>query len=302
MDRLDHLTAFLAIAEAGGLAAAGRRLGRSPPAMSRALAAMEAQLGVRLAERSTRRFALTDAGRRLAEQARHALAELDTALREAAGEGREARGRLRVAAPLVFGRRHVAPVVAAFLDTHPAVSVDLVLSDRVVELVEEGLDLALRIGRLPDSTLRARRLGAVRRVLVASPAYLARRGTPERPEDLAGHDLVVFASLATPPEWRFAGPGGTEIVLRPEARFAVNEAEAAVAAAVQGRGVLQTLSYQAAEEVAEGRLLRILRAAEPPPIPVQLVYPAGRFMPARLRAFLDEAAPRLAALPVLGEA
>jgi DNA-binding transcriptional LysR family regulator len=269
--------------------------------MSRALAELESQLGVRLAERSTRSFALTEAGRRLAEQGRRALSELDDALREAAGEGREARGRLRLAAPLVFGRRHVAPVVAAFLDAHPAVSVDLVLSDRVVDLVEEGLDLALRIGRLPDSSLRVRRLGAVRRILVASPAYLARRGVPREPEALAEHDLIVFASSSTPTEWRFSTQRG-EITIRPDARFAVNEAEAAVAAAVQGRGILQSLSYQAAEEIAAGRLVRLLREAEPPAIPVQLVFPAGRFMPARLRAFLDEAGPRLAALPVLREA
>ncbi|MGG5818754.1 LysR family transcriptional regulator [Falsiroseomonas sp. HW251] len=298
MDRLDTLVTFLAVAEAGGLSAAGRRLGRSPPAMSRALAELEARLGVRLADRSTRRFALTDAGRRLAEQARRALGDIEDALREAAGEGREARGRLRLAAPLVFGRRHVAPVVAMFLDAHPAVSVDLVLSDRVIDLVEEGLDLAVRIGRLPDSSLRRRHLGSLRRVLVASPAYLARRGTPSRPDDLAAHDLVVFASQAAPPSWRFAGG----ITLQPQARFAVNEAEAAVAAAVEGRGVLQALSYQPAAEIAAGRLVRLLREHEPPPIPVQLVHPAGRFMPARLRAFLDEAAPRLAALPVLREA
>jgi DNA-binding transcriptional LysR family regulator len=301
VDSLGRLTAFLAIAEAGSLAAAGRRLGRSPPAMSRALAELESQLGVRLAERSTRSFALTEAGRRLAEQGRRALSELDDALREAAGEGREARGRLRLAAPLVFGRRHVAPVVAAFLDAHPAVSVDLVLSDRAVDLVEEGLDLAVRIGRLPDSSLRVRRLGAVRRILVASPAYLERRGVPRGPEALAEHDLIVFASRSTPTEWRFSTQQG-EITIRPDARFAVNEAEAAVAATVQGRGILQSLSYQAAEEIAAGRLVRLLREAEPPAIPVQLVFPAGRFMPARLRAFLDEAAPQLAALPVLREA
>ena len=270
--------------------------------MSRSLAELEARLGVRLAERSTRRFALTDSGRRLAEQARRALGELEDALREAAGEGQEARGRLRLAAPLVFGRRHVAPVVASFLDAHPAVSVDLVLSDRVADLVEEGLDLALRIGSLPDSTLRARRLGTLRRILVASPAYLARRGVPTGPEGLPDHDLIVFASQSAPPEWRFRRPDGATSTLRPAARFVVNEAEAAVAAAVQGRGILQSLSYQAAEELAAGRLVRLLREAEPPAMPVQLVFPAGRFMPARLRAFLDEAAPRLAALPVLREA
>ncbi len=298
MQRLDALVVFLAIAEAGSLAAAGRRLGRSPPAMSRALAALETSLGTRLAERGTRHFALTEAGRRLAEQARRAMGELDDALRDAAGEGRALRGRLRVAAPLVFGRRHVAPVVAAFLDAHPAVSAELVLADRVMDLAEEGLDVAVRIGRLPDSRLRARRLGSLRRILVASPAYLARRGAPEAPAALAAHDCVVFAPREAPPIWRFAG----DVTLRPPARFTVNEAEAAVAAAVEGRGILQSLSYQAAPEIAAGRLVRLLRAHEPPPLPVQLVFAPGRFMPARLRAFLDAAAPRLAALDVLREA
>jgi len=293
-DRAEALTLFLAIADAGGLAAAGRRLGRSPPAMTRALADLEARLGVRLADRSTRRFVLTEAGRRLADRARRALADLDEALAEAAGEALEARGRLRVAAPLVFGRRHVAPIVAQFLDAHPAISIDLLLSDRPADIVEEGIDVAIRIGAQKDSALRTRHLGRLRRLLLASPAYLARRGVPGRPEDLALHDLVVFASLATPPEWSFARGAGDTRSFRPEARFAVNEAEAAVTAAVQGRGIVQSLSYQAAEEVA-----RILRDHEPPPIPVQILFTSARAMPMRLRAFLDEAAPRLAALPVL---
>lgn len=221
-DRAEALSLFLAIADAGGLAAAGRRLGRSPPAMTRALHGLEASLGVRLADRSTRRFALTEAGRRLADRARRALADLDDAMAEAAGEAREARGRLRVAAPLVFGRRHVAPVVAQFLDAHPAVSVDLILSDRPADLVEEGIDIAIRIGTQRDSALRQRHLGMLRRVLLASPAYLARRGVPDGPDALAGHDLVVFASLATPPEWVFADGKGGLRAIRPAARFAVN--------------------------------------------------------------------------------
>ena len=301
-DRSEALSLFLAIADAGGLAAAGRRLGRSPPAMTRALSALEARLGVRLADRSTRRFALTEAGRRLADRARRALAELDDALAEAAGEAREARGRLRVAAPLVFGRRHVAPLVASFLDAHRAVSIDLLLSDRSADLMEEGIDVAIRIGVQRDSTLTQRRLGSVGRLLLASPAYLARRGTPRDPAELAGHDLVVFASLAAPPEWRFVDATGSPLTMRPEARFAVNEAEAAVTAAVQGRGIVQTLSYQAADELADGRLVRLLRESEPPSIPVQLLFPPARPMPARLRAFLDEVAPRLAALTVLRDA
>ncbi len=294
MDRLDELRLVLAVVEAGSLAAAGRQLGLAPPAMTRALAALEARLGLRLAERSTRRLMPTEAGRRLAEQARRLLADYAEAMAEAAGEAALPRGRLRIAAPLVFGRRHVAPVVHGFLDTAPAVQAELVLSDRNAELLEEAIDCAVRIGHLADSTLVARRLGSLRRVVAASPAYLARRGTPQQPRDLAAHDGVLFGALP----WRFLQEG-RELVVQPLPRLQVNQAEAAVDAAVAGRGIVAALSYQVAAELADGRLRRLLRVHELPPLPVHLVFLGGRLMPGRLRAFIDFATPRLRALAVL---
>jgi DNA-binding transcriptional LysR family regulator len=299
MDRLEELRLFLAAIEAGSLAAAGRRHGHSPPAMSRMLAGLEERLGVRLLERSTRRLAPTEAGRHLADRARRLLADYAEAVSAAAGEAASLRGRLRVTAPLVFGRLHVAPVVTAFLGEQPLVTAALQLSDRNLDLLEEGIDVALRIGPLTEGGLVARRLGSVRRLVAASPDYLARRGVPARPEDLAAHDVILFHSRATPAEWRFRGPGGEAVTLRPPGRFAVNEARAAVAAAVAGHGIVSALSYQMQAELASGALVRLLREAEPPALPVSLVFPSARLLPARVRAFLDFAAPRLAALPVL---
>lgn len=302
MDRLDEIRLLPAILEGGSLAEAGRRLGLSPPAVTRALAGLEERLGVRLVDRTTRHLAPTEAGRRLADHARRLLADYEEAMAEAAGEAAAPRGRLRIAAPLVFGRRHVAPIVTDFLDAQPAVTAELVLSDRPVDLVEEGVDVALRIGALAEGALVARRVGQLRRVLVACPDYLARHGTPQRPEELAGHETVLFSSLGAAPEWRFAAPGGgAEEVVRIAPRLVVTQAEAAVAAACAGRGLVRALSYQVADELADGRLVRLLRAWEPPPVPVQLVFPTARLMAPRLRAFLDLAAPRLAALAVLRE-
>jgi DNA-binding transcriptional LysR family regulator len=304
MDRLDELRVLVAILDGGSLAAAGRRLRLSPPAVTRALAGMERRLGVRLLERTTRRAAPTEAGRRLGVQARGLLASYEEAIAEAVGEVAAPRGRLRVAAPLVFGRRHVAPLVAEFLDARPAVTAELQLSDRPVDLVEEGVDVALRIGHLPETALVARRVGGLRRMVLASPDYLARRGTPAVPADLEGHEVVLFSILGAAPDWRFARPQGggeEELVVRVAPRFTVTGAEAAVEAACAGRGLVRALSYQVAEELADGRLVRLLRAFEPPPVPVHLVFPTARLMALRLRAFLDFAAPRLSSLPVLRE-
>lgn len=299
MDRLEELRLFVAAVEAGSLAAAGRRHGQSPPTMTRMVAGLEGRLGVRLLERSTRRLAPTEAGRRLAEQARRLLADYAEAMAEAAGEGTAPRGRLRVAAPLVFGRLHVAPIVTEFLAAQPEVTAELVLSDQNVDLLEDGIDVALRIGQLGESGLVARRVGQVRRRLSASPGYLAARGTPRAPEALAGHDTVVFHGRAMPPDWRFASEEGREATVRVTPRFAVNEARAAVAAAVAGHGIIRALSYQMAEELDSGALIRLLPDWEAPPLPVHLVFPSARLMPPRVRAFLDFAAPRLAALAVL---
>ena len=299
MDRLDDLSLYLAIVDAGSLAAAARRTGRSAPAVTRRLNELESRLGVRLIERNTRRIALTDAGRRLAEHARTLLTDFESAMRDTAGEASAPRGRLRMSAPLLFGRRHVTPVVMAYLAAYPDVSVDLLLEDRPVDLIEESIDVALRIAHLADSSLVARRVGEVRRVVVASPAYLARKGVPEEPGDLADHDVVLFLNQANTADWRFADPARGERTVRVDARFQVNRAEAAIAATCDGHGVLSVLSYQVANDLARGRLVRLLRRFERPAIPVQLVMPSARLMPPRLRAFLDFAVPRLSALEVL---
>lgn len=302
MDRLDELRLFVAALEAGSLAAAGRRHGQSPSAMTRMLAGLEERLGVRLIERTTRRIAPTEAGRLLAAHGRRVLGEYADAMAEAAGQGTAPRGRLRVAAPLVFGRLHIAPLLTDFLSLQPEITAELQLADRSVDLLEEAIDVALRIGELGESGLVARRVGAVRRVFAASPAYLAAHGTPATPHDLAGHATVVFHSRATPPDWRFRDPaGGGEVLVRVAPRVAVNEARAAVAAAVAGHGVVSALSYQLAEELESGALVRLLQAWEAAVLPVSLVFPSARLLPPRVRAFLDFAAPRLMALPVLRE-
>jgi DNA-binding transcriptional LysR family regulator len=296
VDRLDELAAFVAILEAGSLAEAGRKLRRSPPAMTRALAALEERVGARLVERNTRRLAPTEAGRRLLEQARGVLAGYGDAVREPPAGS--VRGLLRVTAPMVFGRRHVAPLVASFLDAHPEARVELVLSDRNLNLIEEELDVAVRIGRLGDSALVARRVGEVRRLLVASPAYLARRGTPRAPSELPQHDVVYVAGRAGGPEWRFHGGGRSQIV-RLQPRLLVNDVEAMLLAVRAGRGIGRPISYQVADDLAAGALVRLLPRSEPPALPVQLVVPSARQLPPRTRAFLDHAARALAALEVI---
>lgn len=293
MDRLDELQTFLAVLDAGSLAGAARRLRRSPPAVTRTLSALEARVGARLVERTTRKLSVTDAGRRLADDARGVLAGYEAAIaREEAGP---LRGPLRISAPLVFGRRHAAPVLARFLDAHPGVTAELVLNDRNLDLVDEGLDVAVRIGALSDSSLIVRRVGEVRRLVVAAPGYLARRGAPGRPGDLADHEIVHSSTQPGPPEWRFGGE-----IVRVKPRLMINAIEAVVAEAVAGRGVTRVFSYQVAEELADGRLVRLLEPFEPEPIPVQLVTTSARLMPARVRAFLDFAAAELGRLAVVG--
>jgi DNA-binding transcriptional LysR family regulator len=298
MDRLDELMIFRAIAEAGSLADAARRLRRSPPAVTRALAALEDRAGVRLVERTTRRLLVTEAGRELSERARALLADYEGAVHGQADA--PIRGLLRVTAPLPFGRRHMAPVVSEFLDRFPETQVELVLNDRNLDLIEEGLDAALRIGPMQDSTLVARKVGEVRRVLIASPAYLAARGEPKRPADLEAHDTIFGAVWSGAPEWRF-GTAERASLVRLSPRFMVNDVEAVLGAALDGRGIARVLSYQSANDVAAGKLVRLMIDFEPEPLPVQLVTPsAGRRTP-KLRAFLDHAAAALRALPVIHE-
>jgi len=286
MDRLDELTIFVAIVEAGSLISASRRLRRSPPAVTRALSALEDRIGMRLVERTTRRLAPTEAGSALAERARTLLADYDEAL--AGASQAPVRGVLRITAPVQFGRRHVAPIVSAFLNEYPDVQVELSLNDRNLDLIEGGLDLAVRIGALADSSLIARQVGSVRRVVVASPEYLARRGVPRTPLDLATHDTIFGMARSPAREWRF-GPSPRGAVVRLSPRLLVDDIEAQLQSAQAGRGIARVLSYQVTDELAAGTLVRLLQDFEPDPLPVQLVTLNRSHLAPKLRAFLDSA-------------
>ncbi|HWU96905.1 MAG TPA: LysR family transcriptional regulator [Oxalicibacterium sp.] len=296
MDRLDELEVFIAILDTGSLIGASRKLRRSPPAVTRLLSSLEQRVGTRLVERTTRHLAATEAGMRLAGLARQVLTDYENAVREDANA--PLRGSLRVTAPLVFGRRHVAPIVNSYLDLYPEMQVEMVLSDRNLDMIEEGLDVALRIGALADTTLVARRVGSVRRMLVASPDYLARRGKPKTPADLPQHDVIFTSGRLTALEWRFRHEGKERPVqLTP--RLIVNEIDAALLAAKAGRGLTRALSYQVADDLANGTLVRLLSAYEPAPLPVQLVVSGTRHMAPKLRAFLDHAVEKLSGLAII---
>ncbi|MFO1151686.1 MAG: LysR family transcriptional regulator [Alsobacter sp.] len=292
MDRFDSLTAFVAVAQEGSLSAAARKLGLSLPTMSRRLAELEAHLGVRLLNRSTRSLALTDTGETFLVSAKEILGRMEDAERIAAGDRGTPRGELALSAPIVFGRLHVLPVVTAFLAENPLVDVRLALSDRFVHLLDDHVDAAVRIGDLPDSTLVARRLGAIRRVVCASPDYLAAHGAPKHPEDLTDHACIGFESPGHGRRWTFLRDGA-EIVVRPRERLRVNTAEAALDAAMAGAGVTRVLSYQSAGAVRAGRLRVLLEDFEPQPWAVSLVHAGQSPMPRKLRAFIDFAAPVL---------
>lgn len=296
MDRIDELVVLVAVVEQGSLVAAARRLRRSPPAITRALAALENRVGARLVERTTRRISPTEAGRALAEGSRALLGAYEAAVAGAAPA--PVRGLIRITAPVQFGRRHVVPLVVSFLDEFPDAQVELVLHDRHLDLIDESLDIAVRIGALSDSSLLVRRVGLVHQVLVASPDYLAKRGTPQKPAELARHDTIFGTSGQRPLEWRFRGRGrGTAVRLTP--RLLVNEIEAQLVAARAGRGIARVLSYQVVEDLACGALVRLLQALEPPPLPVQLVTARRAHMPPKIRAFLDHAGEHLGNLRVI---
>jgi len=286
MDRLDELATFVAIMETGSLVSASRRLHRSPPAVTRLLRALEDRIGLRLVERSTRRLAPTEAGNALLERARAILTDYAETL--AGASQSPVRGVLRITAPVQFGRRYVAPIVLAFLSDYPDVQVELSLNDRNLDLIEEGLDLAVRIGPLADSNLIARPVGTVRRVVVASPAYLARRGVPQTPSDLAAHDTIFGLRRPTAREWRF-GPSKRGAVVRLSPRLLVDDVEAMLQAALAGRGIARALSYQVRDEIASETLVRLLPDFEPEPLPVQLVTLSRSHMAPKVRAFLDSA-------------
>jgi len=284
---------FARIVDAGSLTAAAGALGLSVPAVVRSLAALEKAVGVRLLNRTTRRSSLTDAGREYYERCRRVLAEVDDADASMSARRSEPKGRMRLTAPASYGRRRVAPIVAEFIGKYPEVEVELLLLDRVVDLVEEGIDAAVRIGRLPDSTLVARPVGETRRVVCAAPSYLRRAGVPKVPADLATHRCIVFSGLAATNEWTFGGTTRTRWPVRPVLR--INQVEAALDACLAGLGCAQFLHYQVEAALEKGKLKRLLSQYEPPPVPVHIVYPHAR-PSSSVRAFIDMAAPRLESL------
>ena len=291
MDRLTAMRVFVAVADSGGLSAAGRRLAMPLTTVSRHLKALEEALDVRLVTRTTRRLSLTEPGRAYLETCRRVLGDLDAAERRLTGEQAEPQGILALTAPVVFGRRHVLPVVAAYLDAFPRMAARMLLVDRVVDLVEEGLDLGIRIGHLPDSSMRATQLGTVRYVTCASPAYLARAGVPETPKDLAGHRCISFNTFSNAERWAFSGRKPEMVAVEP--RLIVNAADAAIDAAKAGLGVVRVLSYQADPSLADGSLRLLLEDFEPAAIPVSLIHREDRLPQVKVQSFAQLAVPRL---------
>ena len=292
MDRLEAAGIFVDVAERGSFAATARRLNRSPAAVTRAVADLEDRLGVRLLNRTTRAVSLTEAGERFLIGARRLLADFEEIERAAAGEGTAPRGELRITAPIVFGRLHVLPLLMEFLGRFPDVSTALTLVDRPVDLVEEGFDVAVRIGTLAESSAIATRVGAVRQVVVAAPAYLDQHGTPRVTADLAAHTVIAFSGMSAADRWIFRD-GSNEKAVAIKPRLVVTTAEAAIDAASAGFGVTRVLSYQAANAIAAGSLLRVLTDDEGPDLPIHLLYPGGRHPAPKLRAFLDFCVARL---------
>jgi len=283
MDRIDAMQAFVTVAELNGFAAAARRLKLSPSAVTRLVAGLEAHLGVRLLQRTTRSVTLTDSGRRYLERARRILADLEEAELAAESERLRPAGRLVVSAPVGFGRLHVSPVVSAYLGRYPDVTAELRLEDRQVNLVEDGIDCAVRIGHLGDSSLVARQVGSMRRIVVGAPAYFKSQSEPRTPDALAKHQTIQFGPWT---EWNFVKES-RELPLAISPRLVTNNADAAIQYAEAGGGVTRVLAYQAAEALRNGRLKRVLVRYEPPPLPIHIVFPSSRLLSAKVRAFID---------------
>ncbi|MCA9660645.1 MAG: LysR family transcriptional regulator [Myxococcales bacterium] len=290
---------FVRVAECRGFAEAARQLGISRAAVTRAVSALEERLGVRLLSRTTRSVSLTEAGASYFEDCQRILADIDDAAAAAAGSNLRPRGTLRVTSSVLFGQLHVLPIVTDYLDAFPEAQVQALFVDRVTHMIDEGIDVAVRLGRLPDSSLMATRVGSVRRVICASPGYLERRGVPEDPGALSGHQVVVGGDESERVEWRLS-EGGEPCVVRVRPRLACSTNHAAISAALAGWGLARVLSYQIGAALASGELVAVLEDYEPPPIPVHVVWSGGRRAPAKVRAFVDLAVERLRANPLLG--
>ena len=297
MDRLQSLEVFIAVAEAQSFAGAARQLGLSAPSATRGVNALEERLGARLFTRTTRRVRLTEVGQAYLEDARHILAQLSAADSAATGAATNPVGQLRITCSQEFGRIYVTPILTDFLDTYSYVSADVLMVDRVVNMVEEGFDVAVRIGSLPSSGLVAVKVGEVRRVICGTPDYLARHGAPERPSDLADHQIVSINPVSPVADWRFGRDGLTSVRLKP--RLTVSSVGAGIAIARQGWGLVRCLSYQIGPDLVSGALKTVLEEFEPEPLPIHLVHAEGRRAPAKVRAFIDFARDRLRSVQVL---
>ncbi len=300
MDRFHLLSVFVAVVDSHGFAGAARKLNISPPAVTRAIGELESSLGVPLLTRTTRVVRVTDAGARYVEDCRRILAELAEADESISGLHGSPRGRLTITAPTLFGALYVTPIVTEYLQRYPEVTASCWFLDRVVNMMDEGVDIAVRIGELPDSSLRAARVGSVRRVICAAPAYLARYGTPKHPNELGTHTIVSASGMRPAPEWRMVVNGTTKAV-KVHPRMVTTTNDSAVAAAVAGFGLSSLMSYQVAQHIQEGRLKIVLSEFEAAPIPVQLVHHEGHHASQKARAFLDLAIERLRASTALNE-
>ena len=298
MDRLQSMAAFLAVAEENGFAAGARRLNLSAPSVTRLINDLETHLGAKLLHRTTRSVSLTEAGARYLSDARRILEDLEEADRTAAGVHAAPAGRVTVTASLIFGRKIVAPALFGLMDLYPEISISTLFVDRVTHLTDEGLDIAVRIAELQDSSLIAARVGSVRRVLCASPDYLDRRGRPQAPRDLKQHDLIGFASASATGAWAMHQGGKTQ-TLKVEARLLTNTADVAIGAALAGRGITRVLSYQVDDAIAEGRLELVLPEFMPPDVPVHVVHRETGQVAARVRAVVDHLVASLRAHPSL---
>jgi len=289
MGRLHLMAVFVAVAEEQSFAAGARRLGMSPPAVTRAVAALEDRLGVKLFTRTTRYVRVTDAGQRYLEDARRIINELDEADEAAAGINAEPRGHLGVTAPVLFGKLFVIPGIVDYLQRHPDMEISAVFLDRVVNLLEEGFDVGIRIGELQDSSMKAIRVGSIRRVVCASPEYLAKNGTPKLPQELADRFIVTASAVSPVVEWKFAD--GNPVRVKP--RLTVNTNDSAIEVVLQGIGITRLLSYQIAPYLASGQLQTVLGEFEPSPLPIHVIHREGRYASGKVRTFVDLIVARL---------
>ncbi|MCE3605352.1 LysR family transcriptional regulator [Massilia sp. P8910] len=294
MDRLYLMTVFVAVAEKESFAGAARQLGMSPPAVTRAIATLEARLAVKLLDRTTRYVRVTEVGQGYLQDARRIIIAADEADHAVVGGNAEPRGHLVVTAPVLFGRMYVMPGIIDYLRAHPGTDVSALFLDRVVNMMEEGVDVGIRIGELGDSSYRALRVGQVRRVVCASPAYLDQFGIPTVPEELTGHTLVVASSMSARADWRFQCQGKA-LTLQVKPRLVVSSNDAAIEAALRGIGLTRVMSYQIAPMLASGELKIVLSEFETPPVPIHIIHREGRHASAKIRCFIDLMAARLRA-------